>query len=86
MMKNHKFVEEIVSKMLLYNHTIYLNDINKIILSNVYNNDINNCLTNIINILNTPNTNQITTKNTLKDFVYRILEFSEGIECCNQLL
>lgn len=86
MMKNHKFVEEIVSKMLLYNHTIYLNDINKIILSNVYNNDINNCLTNIINILNTPNTNQITTKNTLKDFVYRILEFSEGIECCNKLI
>ena len=85
-MRNHKFVEEVTTKMLLYNHNLYLADINKIILSNEYNNDINNCLTNIINILNSPNANQTITKNTLKDYVYRILEFSDGINCCNQLI
>jgi len=87
-MRNHKFVEEIVEKLLLYNHSYYLEDINKIILNNKYNNDINTCLSNIINILNTINQNQniIIIKNSLKNYIYRILEFNDGINCCNEII
>ena len=87
-MRNHKLVEEIVEKLILYNHSYYLEDINKLMLSNKYNNDINGCLSNIINILNTSNENQnsLMVKNSLKNYVYRILEFNDGFNCCNELI
>jgi hypothetical protein len=85
-MRNHKLVEEIVEKLIIYNHSYYLEDINKLMLSNKYNNDINECLSNIINILNTSNQNGIMIKNSLKNYVYRILEFNDGLKCCNELI
>lgn len=84
-MRNHRLVEEVVEKIILYNHPNYLDDINKIIGSNKYNSDINNCLLNIINILNTPNQDNRMIKNSLKNYIYRILEFTDGVNCCNEL-
>jgi len=88
-MRNHAFVEEIVSKMLLYNNNEYLIDIDEVITTNKYGTTISNLLANIKNILTNElhNNNDIKIiKNLLKKNVFQILLFDNGIKCCSEIV
>ena len=50
-MRNHKLVHHVVDKMLLYNHALYIEDINNIIQSRQFNNNINYYLGQITSML-----------------------------------
>lgn len=90
-MRNHKLVHTIVDKILLYNHILYIEDINLLIQSRQFNNNINYYLSQITNILNgiLQTQNQYNVQSTivqsLKTCVYIILDNDGGMECCNKL-
>jgi hypothetical protein len=89
-MRNHAFVEEVASKMLLYNNNEYLIDIDEVITTNLYGSTISNLLANIKNIL----TNELfnnnidikITKNSLKKYIFQILLFENGHKCCLEII
>jgi len=93
-MRNHKFVEKVVNKMIEYNNRFYIEDINELIIINQFGNDITLYLTNIVNILqnvvnnnnNENNNNNTSIKNALKLYIFRIIALNNGIECCNKLI
>lgn len=89
-MRNHAFVEEVVSKMLIYNNNEYLIDIDEIITTNQYGSTISNLLANIKNILTGELLNNIIdikiTKNSLKKYVFQILLFENGHKCCLEII
>lgn len=92
-MRNHRLVNSVVEKMIEYNHQYYINDIQELATSMQFNNNINNCLTQIANILSTQinlNNNQTNILNinlvsSLKSYIYMILD-NNGLECCNKLM
>jgi hypothetical protein len=89
-MRNHAFVEEVASKMLLYNSNEYLIDLDEMITINKYGTTISNLLANIKNIL----TNELfnnnidikITKNSLKKYIFQILLFENGNNCCLEII
>jgi hypothetical protein len=89
-MRNHAFVDEVVSKMIEYNHNEYLIDIDELISINKYGNAISNILIQIKNILsndlNIVNTNYKVLKNYLKKYIFQIIIFENGHDCCLELL
>lgn len=92
-MRNHKLVHNVVDKMLLYNHSLYIDDINQLIQSRQFNNNINYYLNQIISVLHgvLQTQNQYNVQNTsivqsLKTCVFYILDNDGGMECCNKLL
>ena len=92
-MRNHKFVEEVAQSMITYNNTFYIEDINELIINNIYGDDISAYLTNIMNILNgminnnNLNLNNLATiKNALKMYIIRILNFNNGYDILRQLI
>jgi len=89
-MRNHAFVEEVVSKMLIYNNNEYLIDIDEIITTNQYGSTISNLLANIKNILTgellNNNIDIKITKNSLKKYVFQILLFENGHKCCLEII
>lgn len=100
-MRNHKFVEQVAQAMITYNNTFYIEDINELIINNIYGNDISTYLTNIINILNgminnnnniyqtninNLNNNTTIIKNALKMYIIRILNFNNGYDILRQLI
>lgn len=100
-MRNHKFVEQVAQAMITYNNTFYIEDINELIINNIYGDDISTYLTNIINILNgminnnnniyqtninNLNNNTTIIKNALKMYIIRILNFNSGYDILRQLI
>lgn len=89
-MRNHAFVENIVSKMLLFNTNEYLIDLEEIITTNQYGTTISNILEQIKNILKNEllnNSNEIKIiKNSLKKYVFQILIFENGNKCCSEIV
>jgi len=92
-MRNHKLVHHVVDKMLLYNHALYIEDINNIIQSRQFNNNINYYLGQITSMLSgvLQTQNQYNVQNTnivqyLKTCIFIILDNDKGMECCNKLL
>ena len=92
-MRNHKFVEEVAQSMITYNNSFYIEDINELIINNIYGDDISAYLTNIMNILNgminnnNNNLNNLATiKNALKMYIIRILNFNNGYDILRQLI
>jgi hypothetical protein len=100
-MRNHKFVEQVAQAMITYNNTFYIEDINELIVNNIYGNDISTYLTNIINILNgminnnnniyqtninNLNNNTTIIKNALKMYIIRILNLNNGYDILRQLI
>lgn len=82
-MRNHAFVEEVASKIILYNNNEYLIDLDELISSNKYGNVISNLLNEIKNILS----NELKiTKNSLKKYIYQILYFENGRDCCLEII
>jgi hypothetical protein len=85
-MRDHAFVEEVVSKILKYNNNEYLIDLDEMITLNQYGNVITNLLIQIKNILsndlNNANTNVKILKNSLKKYIFQILLFENGHKCC----
>lgn len=94
LMRNHKLVNDVIDKMLEYNHQFYIDDIIELSTSRQYNNNINNYLTQIANILNShlnsnnqANSNYIIgLRSSLKSYIYMILDNFNGTECCNKLM
>jgi len=68
-MRNHRLVQNVIDKMLEYNHQYYIDDIHELSSSRQFNNNINNYLVQIANILSThlnnnqSNTNQVNNNN-----------------------
>jgi hypothetical protein len=88
-MRNHTLVEEIASKMITYNNTEYLIDLDEIISLNKYGNPISTLLIQIKNILTTDlntNINIKITKNSIKRYIYQILLFENGEKCFMELI
>jgi len=89
-MRNHAFVEEVASKMLLYNNNEYLIDIDEVITTNLYGSTISNLLANIKNILTgelfNNNIDIKITKNSLKKYIFQILLFENGHKCCLEII
>lgn len=90
-MRDHKFADKVVQAMLTYNNSYYIDDINMIINNNTYGDLASNYLNAIVTILNNiinsnnnlnPNANvnyYLTTAiNTLKMYIFRILELNNG--------
>lgn len=90
-MRNHKLVHSVVDKLLLYNHSLYIEDINNLMQSRKFNSNINNYLYQICNILHIilqkQNHYDVEHKivQSLKTWIYLILDNDGGIECCNTL-
>lgn len=82
-MRNHAFVEDVASKMLLYNNSEYLIDLDEVISSNKYGNVISNLLIQIKNILSNDN---MIIKNSLKKYIYQILLIENGHKCCLEII
>ena len=88
-MRNHKLVNEVVDKILEYNHVLYLEDINSLIELRQFNNNINHNLSEIVNILrglSPQNQNMVHIRQSLKTYVHIILDNEGGTECCNKLM
>lgn len=95
-MRNHRFVQLVVNKMIEYNHQYYIDDIIELARSRQFDNNINNNLNQLANILNTHlagnfNVNNalnpnVTLISSLKTYIYMILDNNDGIECCNKLI
>lgn len=89
-MKNHAFVENVVSRMILYNSNEYLIDLDEIIKTNKYGTTISNILEQIRNLLknelynNSVNIKLI--KNSLKKNIFQILIFENGDKCCSEIV
>ena len=86
-MRNHAFVEEVASKMLLYNNNEYLIDLDEIISTNQYGTTISNILAQIKNILTNELYNiNIDIKKSLKKYIFQILIFENGYKCCSEII
>ena len=86
-MRNHAFVEEVASKMLLYNNNEYLIDLDEVISTNQYGTTISNILAQIKNILtNELYNNNIDIKKSLKKYIFQILIFENGYKCCSEII
>lgn len=89
-MRNHAFVEEVASKMLLYNNNEYLIDLDEVITNNQYGTTISNILAQIKNILKNElynnNINVNITKLSLKKYIFQILLFENGNKCCLEII
>lgn len=89
-MRNHAFVEEVASKMLLYNNNEYLIDIDELISTNHYGTTISNLLAQIKNILTNEyfnnNIDIKITKYSLKKYIFQILMFENGNKCCLEII
>jgi len=93
-MRNHRLVHDIVDKMILYNHPLYIQDVNGLIQLRQFNNNINYYLGQIVIILGyllqTQTQNLFNAQNpnvqSLKTCIYGILDNEGGGECCNKLL
>lgn len=89
-MRNHAFVEEVASKMLLYNNNEYLIDLDEVITNNQYGTTISNILAQIKNILKNElynnNVNVNITKLSLKKYIFQILLFENGNKCCLEII
>ena len=86
-MRNHAFVEEVASKMLLYNNNEYLIDLDEVISTNQYGTTISNILAQIKNILtNELYNNNIDIKKSLKKYIFQILIFENGNKCCSEIV
>ena len=85
-MRNHAFVEEVASKMVLYNNNEYLIDLDEMITINKYGTTISNLLANIKNILSNNNIDIKIMKNSLKKYIFQILLFENGNNCCLEII
>ena len=85
-MRNHAFVEEVASKMLLYNSNEYLIYLDEMITINKYGTTISNLLANIKNILTNNNIDIKIMKNSLKKYIFQILLFENGNNCCLEII
>lgn len=85
-MRNHAFVEEVASKMVLYNNNEYLIDLDEMITINKYGTTISNLLANIKNILTNNNIDIKIMKNSLKKYIFQILLFENGNNCCLEII
>lgn len=85
-MRNHAFVEEVASKMVLYNNNEYLIDLDELITINKYGTTISNLLANIKNILSNNNIDIKIMKNSLKKYIFQILLFENGNSCCLEII
>ena len=85
-MRNHAFVEEVASKMVLYNNNEYLIDLDELITINKYGTTISNLLANIKNILSNNNIDIKIMKNSLKKYIFQILLFENGNNCCLEII
>ena len=86
-MRNHAFVEEVASKMLLYNNNEYLIDLDEVISTNQYGTTISNILAQIKNILtNELYNNNFDIKKSLKKYIFQILIFENGYKCCSEII
>jgi hypothetical protein len=86
MRREHKFVEKVVSAMITYNHKEYLLDINELITLNEYGDDITLVLMSLYNQLDSNLNTDRYDKNQLKTFIYKLLTYNNGYECCKKLL
>jgi len=90
-MRDHYFINMISDKIISYISNEYIEDINEIIITNTYNTNINFQLREIIdyieNYLNSSKTDTyyINLKLSLKTNLFKILNESNGIHCCNKL-
>ena len=99
-MRNHRYVDEVYNAMISFNSDEYISDIDDLINTNNFNEDINIYLANISNLLNSHlqqtsnfnnnnlNLNNITLtrlKNSIKTNLFRILSFNDGKRCCDKL-
>jgi hypothetical protein len=86
MRREHKFVEKVVTTIIAYNHKEYLIDINELITLNQYGDEISLLLMNLyVELSDNLNTGRYD-KNKLKTFIYKILTYNNGYECCKSLL
>jgi hypothetical protein len=89
-MRNHAFVENVVSRMFLYNNNEYLIDLDEIITTNQYGTTISNILEQIKNILKNELLNNSSNikiiKNSLKKYIFQILIFENGDKCCSEIV
>lgn len=95
-MKNHKFVDDVATKILRYNNKIYLSDIKEIIKKNIYNKIITNELKEIIKklddekkinfIINIGQYNENELKTNIKYHLFRIMNETNGKECLLNLV
>ena len=89
-MRNHAFVEDVVSKMLIYNNNEYLIDLDEVITTNQYGTTLSTLLGNIKNILSgelhNNNVDIKITKNSLKKYIFQILLFENGHKCCLEIV
>ena len=85
-MRIHAFVEEVASKMVLYNNNEYLIDLDELITINKYGTTISNLLANIKNILSNNNIDIKIMKNSLKKYIFQILLFENGNKCCLEII
>jgi hypothetical protein len=86
MRREHKFVENVVTKMITYNHKEYLMDVNELITLNEYGEEITLVLMSLyVELGDSLNTGRYD-KNKLKTFIYKILTYNNGFECCKSLL
>lgn len=89
-MRNHALVENVVSRMFLYNNNEYLIDLDDMITTNQYGTTISNILEQIKNILKNELLNNSSNikiiKNSLKKYIFQILIFENGDKCCSEIV
>jgi hypothetical protein len=86
-MRNHKLANRTIDFILNNVNNYYIDDLYSIINSNEYENqNINNILTNIINILNIALNNNSSSHNIdreiLRRNIFDLISTPNGIECC----
>jgi|688.fasta_scaffold105287_1 hypothetical protein len=86
-MRNHKLANRTIDFILNNVNNYYIDDLYSIINSNEYENqNINNILTNIINILNIALNNNSSSYNIdreiLRRNIFDLISTPNGIECC----
>lgn len=94
-MRNHRYVSKVLTTMISLNSSEYIADIDEMITSGAYNNDINIYLSNISNLLNCyllviggisdtnrnqNNNNPERIKNTIITNLFRILAYTDNNE------
>ena len=94
-MRNHRYVSKVLTMMISLNSSEYIADIDEMITSGDYNNDINIYLSNISNLLNcyllviggitdnnnrNQNNNPERIKNTIITNLFRILAYTDNNE------
>ncbi len=86
MRREHKFVENVVTKIITYNHKEYLTDINELITLNEYGDEVTLVLMSLYFELDNNLNTETYDKNKLKTIVYKLLTYNNGFECCKNLL